>query len=38
MVNISPVEIDVEFEENVDFSDEIKRVKQLIVNEKSERI
>lgn len=38
MVNITPVEIDDEFEENVDFSDEIKREKQLIVNEKTERI
>lgn len=38
MVNITPIEIDDEFEENYDFSDDIKKEKQLIVNEKIERI
>lgn len=38
MVNITPIEVDDEFEENYDFSDDIKKEKQLIVNEKTERI
>jgi len=38
MVNITPIEMDDELEENCDLSDEIRNEKQLIVNEKMERI
>lgn len=38
MVNITPIEVDDEFEENYDFPDDIKKEKQLIVNEKTARI
>ena len=38
MVNITPIEVDDELEDNCDLSDEIRNEKQLIVNEKIERI
>ena len=38
MVNVTPIEIDDELKENNDSSDDIQKEKELIVNEKTERI